>query len=342
MKKLSPVLFTAALAALPTAPAQAEVNIKDASFSQRWIDLQIGQHTISRTYESRSTHNGIFGFGWCSPIETRLKVQGDRLKLNQCGSETVFERRASGYRAAAPGLGSIFKVGALSKRNLIDGSSQTFDAEGKLIGWRAAAAASGELRIFYDGEGLPQEVLAPTGEVLRFRTDPITRRVIKIEATGGRNVDYVYEGDDLVKIRNAWNNTYSYRYDKLHNLTRIDYPDSTYDLLTYNSDRDWVTSFKARNGCNETYSYSKDANREVASGLTSVIKASAKSIKTCDGHAPAETSFEFSHRKLAGGSTYLAATRITAGNQVTQTLYHPVTGEVTLMLRQLITKGSAQ
>jgi hypothetical protein len=42
------------------------VNMKDASFQSTYID----ENVIARHYNSRSLHNGVFGFGWCSSLET--------------------------------------------------------------------------------------------------------------------------------------------------------------------------------------------------------------------------------------------------------------------------------
>lgn len=41
------------------------VNMKDASFQSTYID----ENVVARNYNSRSLHNGVFGFGWCSSLE---------------------------------------------------------------------------------------------------------------------------------------------------------------------------------------------------------------------------------------------------------------------------------
>lgn len=67
------------------------IDMKNANYSDTWIDLQIPGNgynlEVVRTYNSRSLHNGIFGFGWCSEYETKLEIAstGDLL-LTQCGA----------------------------------------------------------------------------------------------------------------------------------------------------------------------------------------------------------------------------------------------------------------
>lgn len=70
------------------------------------------------------------------------------------------------------------------------------------------------------------------------------------------SVEYDYdEGGNLTAVRNMWNNRYTYRYDARHNLTRIDFPDKTYKEISYNTEKDWVVSYRNRTGCIESYLY---------------------------------------------------------------------------------------
>ncbi|MCB0377149.1 MAG: hypothetical protein KDD33_01525 [Bdellovibrionales bacterium] len=70
--------------------ASAAVNMKNGSYTDRWIDLIAPgsgyDFRIERHYSSRSLFIGLFGFGWCSQLETKLEVQSDgSLILSECG-----------------------------------------------------------------------------------------------------------------------------------------------------------------------------------------------------------------------------------------------------------------
>jgi hypothetical protein len=76
--------------------ANAIVDMKNANYSNTWVDIEIPgsgyELKISRTYNSRSLINGIFGFGWCSDFETRLeKTAEGNLKLVElwCGPGNI-------------------------------------------------------------------------------------------------------------------------------------------------------------------------------------------------------------------------------------------------------------
>ncbi len=99
----------------------AFVDMKNANFSDSWIDYRSNgtgyQLKIQRTYNSRSTYDGLFGFGWCSDIETRLEIMPDSsLKVIECGGgqEVSFinNKKLKGFELSK----YIKKLVALSKQ----------------------------------------------------------------------------------------------------------------------------------------------------------------------------------------------------------------------------------
>lgn len=77
--------------------AFAIVDMKDANYSETWTDMDLGGPgyilKVTRTYNSRSIFDGIFGFGWCSDFETKLEITPDsNIKVVECGGgmETIF------------------------------------------------------------------------------------------------------------------------------------------------------------------------------------------------------------------------------------------------------------
>src|SRR6201996_5189306 len=79
-------------------PAHALVDLKNANFSDAWVDLDLAgtgyDLKVERAYNSRTLFNGIFGFGWCSDFETSLESTPEgNLKFSECGAgaETVYQ-----------------------------------------------------------------------------------------------------------------------------------------------------------------------------------------------------------------------------------------------------------
>ena len=68
----------------------AIVDTRSAGYSKTFLDFKAKNSNplmeIKRTYNSRSIYNGLFGFGWCSTIETKLTVLPDEtIKVVECG-----------------------------------------------------------------------------------------------------------------------------------------------------------------------------------------------------------------------------------------------------------------
>lgn len=66
------------------------VDTRSAGYSKTFLDFKSEgpgySLEVRRTYNSRSLYNGLFGFGWCSNLETRLSVLPDNsVKVVECG-----------------------------------------------------------------------------------------------------------------------------------------------------------------------------------------------------------------------------------------------------------------
>lgn len=89
-----------AIAFLFSSQAFALVDMKNANYSNSWIDMDVSGSgydlKVVRTYNSRSLFNGMFGFGWCSDFETSMEVTAEgNIKVKECGGglEVTFSPR---------------------------------------------------------------------------------------------------------------------------------------------------------------------------------------------------------------------------------------------------------
>ena len=83
-------LFLALIVISSFAPGQAAVNMRNGSYTETWVDYidpKPGMDLrIERFYSSRSLFIGLFGFGWCSNLETHLTITSDGIiNLTECG-----------------------------------------------------------------------------------------------------------------------------------------------------------------------------------------------------------------------------------------------------------------
>lgn len=367
-------------------PSFAIVDMRNANYSETWVDIDTGSSgfdlKVQRTYNSRTVHNGIFGFGWCSDFETSLTVTAQNtLRVKECGAGlniefsrgnakseksvnklvaeimvqvkkrnkgqpasffTNLERQmrtdsllrdefakqldmggsvASGQKYFAEGRDNewITLSGSTYTRRLPSGNIQKFSKSGQLVEVRDTS--SNFLKISYAGNNI-SKIVDNTGASLQFKYAKGSKYVASVVGPSSLKVFYKYSGEKLVTVTNAWKNTYKYKYDDLYNMVRIDYPDKSYAALTYNKDKDWVTGFRDRKGCVESYSYGQSKKNPLNN-------YNSKVIKKCNGKVTNRSSYEFWHKVRKDGSRYLASSETVINGVKSKTSYHPEHGRPT-------------
>ncbi len=203
-------------------------------------------------------------------------------------------------------------------RTLPDSTYQKFNMDGRLT--FMYDRNGNHLKLDWKGDKLVS-VVDNNGRRLNFKYGPSTRKVLEINGPNNLSVKYKYSGEDLVEVTNAWKTTFRFKYDDLHNLVRIDFPDKTYKELTYNKDKDWVTSFRDRNGCQETYKYEVDDDDPKNHYSSDVIKK-------CNNEVTNRSTYEFFHRMRKDNiEKYLYRVKSDVNGSITDIVYHEVFGK---------------
>ena len=103
--------------------AFAIVDMKNANFSNSWVDLEVPgtgyDLKVTRTYNSKSLFDGMFGFGWCSDFETSLQFTAEgNIKLTECGAgqEIYFTPREFGKKDIDKTVSRIIEKVKLAKK----------------------------------------------------------------------------------------------------------------------------------------------------------------------------------------------------------------------------------
>lgn len=392
MKFFTPTrVLSMMILALVAQSAFAVVDMKSANFSESWTDLKVPgigyDLRVTRTYNSRSLFDGMFGFGWCSDFETKITVTPEgNLKLTECGGgmeitympksfkassvdKTVqeimaevrkrrsdlkpeylnslekemksndflreeFSRRmhiqgkvAAGkiYYANGREAETIVRKGDSYKRSMTDGTYQLFDV------------SSGHITHMYDRNGnylkfqwksdVLESVADNMGRKLSFKYSPSNHKIAEIVGPNGLAAHYVVKGEDLVRVIDSKKHRYGYAYDDVHNLTKIELPDHTYKALTYNKDKDWVTSFRDPKGCVEKYDYemSKDDPKN---------HFWSKVLKKCGERVTNHSTYEFFHKPRPDGlGVYLYRVKTDNNGEITDIIYHEKFGKPISILK---------
>lgn len=196
--KVWKVFFVILTTTLFTSFAFAGVNLKNGNFYISYTDIVVPgggkKLEITRTYNSKSTEIGWFGFGWGSEFETRLELSADGsvvIHENGSGAQTRFTPRTPVDVVAA----STKIVNEMKKKTALSDKTSS-DLIKKL-------SEDAELRHTYAVNFGVQATLAP-GSVL-YTTDrgpqelSVTKEGYKRSHTDGR-VDFFNNEGQLVKI----------------------------------------------------------------------------------------------------------------------------------------------
>jgi YD repeat-containing protein len=205
------------------------------------------------------------------------------------------------------------------KRTLSDGTYQLFDAtSGHMT--HMYDKNQNHVKLAWERDQL-QSVSDNLGRKLTFKYNPLNKKVSEIVGPNGLIARYTVKGEDLVESTDAKNLKHKYAYDDVHNLTRIDLPDGGYKALTYNKDKDWVTTFRNRKGCVETYDYQVSKDDPKNHFWSNVVKK-------CNDKVTNQSKYEFFHRpRPDGNGVYLYRVRTEVNNSVTDIVYHDVFGK---------------
>lgn len=204
------------------------------------------------------------------------------------------------------------------KRTLGDGTYQMFDAQGRLT--HMYDRNGNFLKLTWDRNDL-LSVADNAGRKLNFRYNPTTHKVTEVTGPNGMVSKYVMKGEDLVEIIDAKKEKYSFAYDDVHNLLRAEYPDKTYKALTYNKDKDWVTSFRNQKGCVEKYDYEM-SQEDPKNHFWSKVE------KRCGTKVTNNSTYEFFHKMRPDKlGVYLYRVKSDNNGDITDVVYHEVFGK---------------
>jgi YD repeat-containing protein len=371
------VFLTMIVLGLGTSPAAAIVDMKASNYSETWNDIEGSPDepiAVSRTYNSRTLFNGMFGYGWCSDFETALDVIAPgAIRIRECGAgeEALYFPR--GYD---PAMGTGQLVGTIMARvrerrpdlseeyltslqqdmntdellwrefsrrlnfvfyPMLDltyfrrgnpgdtirfdghqfirnsgGNTTTFDILGRLIAIQSHGGST--LTLKYES-GRLLKVVSSTGAQIAFSHDSPTGKVSRLSTSKGRTVVYKTRGDDLIEVVDSNGRNTRYDYDSNHNLIRITFPDGQHVELTYNVEKDWVTSFRDQKGCLESYSYEM-APSDGRNHFWSTVK------KVCGEKVTNDSKYEFFHRYASDGQLFLYMMNAEVNGKQTHVVYN--------------------
>lgn len=226
--------------------ASAQVSLKNGNFFIGYVDMNYSgglEPKIERVYNSKSSYNGIFGFGWGSNIETYLVIAPD-------GSIVIHEEGSGAQNRFAPPNAKAANIDAAiakilaAKKNSGAGLSGTLEKE-ELAKLKADASYRNEEWFRLARAGLVKAEPVPVGVV--FKSNKFSyQTVTKTKDTNGKDT-YTRRYDNgrvetfdgtghLVRISDKNKNFINFGYDRSNRLVSIQDNLNRKMAIIYNKD----------------------------------------------------------------------------------------------------------
>lgn len=217
VNRLSFILLTLAFAM----SAYAGVNLKNGNFYISYTDIVVPgggkKLEITRTYNSKSTEVGWFGFGWGSEFETRLEVSADGSVIvheHGSGAKTRFTPKVAidGLAASTKIVNEMKKKTALTEKAASDliqklaANAELRHSYAQNFGVQASVAPGSKL--FSNDRG-PQELTVEKDGYRRSHNDGRNDffnnkgQLTKISDKSGYSVAFTYKNNALESIKDS-------------------------------------------------------------------------------------------------------------------------------------------
>ena len=212
----------------------------------------------------------------------------------------------------------IYDKRGFFRRVLPSGVDQYFNAkEGQMI--QVSDRSGNYIKIEWkkrNNKSVPHQFLNQRGQKISFT---YSQQGMRVTSGGNLLAQYVIEGENLVRVQNK-DGVHVHKYDELHNIKETQYPQigssqAGIEKLTYNTKKDWVTSFENKRKCKETYGYK--VNPKNSNHYWTDVK------KQCGKIVTNVSRYEFWNRKRQDGTSYLHRARQDVNGEVTDVTYHP-------------------
>lgn len=280
----------------------AEVNVKDASFFKSWSDGE-----IKRTYQSRSTHKGLLGTGWCLEVEKKLRITEKEIVLQDCSNEkdTWYLKNKNYFANVNSPEDKIIKSGQSYWRFLKDKGFQKFDEQGLLKVFKDNTGKYFE--ISYE-KGLIKEITVNNKYKLTMMMDPKLGKVARIRGPRMAELLYLISAEHLTEVRQGKKTVLKYTYDEYDNMTSLKASASGEETMKYDVTKDWLLEYSSQNGCTEKYSYT----------LSSPLHFLTTLDKYCKGQLVTHLVYHFEYDKSKTGTVTLSKFYIESKTRLAQ------------------------
>lgn len=217
--KISKFVLTTVLAMVLSIPTFAGVNLKNGNFYIAYTDIAVPgsgpKLDLTRTYNSKSTHLGWFGFGWGNIFETELSPSPDGcvvVREHGAGGKTRFcpKTTVDASAAADKVVAAMRAKNPISDQNAKDlierlkNNAELRHAYAKQFGVESKIASG--TKLYSNERGMQTMEVTKTGYMREFADGKKEffneqGKLVQISEKGGYVLDFDWQNNKLASIK---------------------------------------------------------------------------------------------------------------------------------------------
>jgi RHS repeat-associated protein len=218
---------------------------------------------LNRFYNAQSSHVGLFGLGWSTLLDMRIREMDNTLFQGAIlyfpdGRTINFPANGDGFDRAKTSFATLERDGSGYLLTKVDQTRYWFNDQGRLT--QVADLNGNAINLVYNGDVL-SEILTSSGRSIQLTSDT-EGRITHVEGPEAISLDYSYDADGrLLTVTDGTGATVTYHYNTDNGLTRIETPEGN-DFLAEQEfdDRGRVTFQRVGDAFINEFVYD-DANR---------------------------------------------------------------------------------
>ncbi len=291
----STLICLATLAA--TTSTQAEVNLQQASYYKTWTDFTVEnknlKYSFQRTYRSRSIHQGLFGFGWCTDFEKNLEIiSSQEIILNDCQEERalLFRKVGKDYISTLNSKDKIISAADQFQRQK-GLMKQIFNSEGRLMELKYY---KWPLEIFYGASGKISHIKINKDQMIYLKFTPWNGDLLTVTAPGKAAFVYKFKDKNLITISSISGPNIQYEYNWARNLIRIQEENKAAETMSYDNSKDWLIETSSKPNCKKFYTYNFESTKKL------FFKTAVET--KCSGQVQSQILYTYELQENLGGS----------------------------------------
>ncbi|MCB0130406.1 MAG: RHS repeat protein [Caldilineaceae bacterium] len=252
-------------------PGLDPVNMATGNFIQEATDMQVPgvagfDLVIKRTYNSFDDRDGVFGTGWSSLLDTRLRIANDGSVDARYGDGrgAYFVLNGDVYEPGQEGIfDELTYVAPGFELITVDQMTYEFDQQGYLMAYRDRHGNT--ITIERDGDHHITRIIDSGDRVFPVTYDG--EHIASITDPIGRVLGYAYTDDNLAAFTDGNGGVHGYGYDGEHRLTQLTDPEGILFLQNIYDGEGRVVEQVDAGGSHSFITYSGDGTNTTTDNL---------------------------------------------------------------------------